>query len=92
MIMDVEKLKDLDELLMSEDPHALRITFVDGETYDLRQFSAADEGECVATVLQPINISERKRKFFKSNSGMLFNLSEVVEVRNLKTNEIIFRS
>ena len=90
--MDAEKLKELDELLMEEDTEALRITFVDGETYDLCQFSAADEGECVATVIQPINATERKRKSFKVDSGMLFHLSEIIEVRNLKTNEVIFSS
>ncbi len=92
MIMDVEKLKELEELLASEDIKNLRITFVDGEVYDLCQFSAVDEWECAATVTQPINMVEGKRKFFKSDSGMLFNLREVVEAKNPKTNEVIFRS
>jgi hypothetical protein len=92
MIMDAERLKELDELLMSENTQALRITFVDGEIHDLCQFSAADKGECVAAVIQPINATERKRQFFKSDLGMLFNLNEIVEIRNLNTNEVIFRA
>lgn len=91
-IVDVEKLKELEELLASEDTKNLLITFVDSEVYELYQFSDVDEGECAATVIQQIIMAEGKREFFKSGSGMLFKLSEVLEAKNPKTNEVIFRS
>ncbi len=95
--MDAEKLKELERLLMSEGTAALRVLFLDAESYELSQFSVAQDADeefshCIATVIQSVNIPERKRKFFKPDSGIIFSLNDVVEVTDVKTSERIFCS
>jgi hypothetical protein len=88
--MEREKLKELYRLLMSKQERVFRIQFIDGETYELSQFYAFDDGYCIATVVQLINVSEGKQELFKTDSVMQFNLKEVVEARDCKTDRIEF--
>ena len=97
MVMDAEKLEELENLLLSEDTESLHVLFVDDESYELSLFSVAQDADeefphCTAIVIRPINIPEHKRKFFNPDSGMMFSLNDVTEVRDAKTNERIFCS
>jgi len=75
---------------MSRQEEVFRISFFDGETYDLSQFYAFEDGACIATVIDFVNISEEKRNLFEQGSAMEFNLNDALEVRDRRTDEIIF--
>lgn len=96
--MNKQKVDELEKMLLEADEQnkTLRVQFVEMEVYDLTGFAVCrDFGEeyphCTAVNVRPVNTSENKRNTFLGNEAMLFDLDDVVEIREPASNICLFR-
>lgn len=98
--MNTQDLEALEHLLdeADEQKRMLRLHFVNGEIYELRGFSIAqDIGEeyphCTGVlVVRIVQAPEEKRRLFPPEFALFFHLEDVILVQEVETEKTLFQS
>jgi hypothetical protein len=73
---------------------AIRITFISGEVFVLRYLSEVDEPDEIGVfsgeILASENITPDRARFFTVGSGIDFAGSEIAELEDAETGELLF--
>lgn len=91
-------MKSVRACIDDSEGHILRISFRDGEVFDLMTFAEVCEADAPAgptwsaVVVKAVNASGEKRRFFPPGSGMDFLECDISEIRDLTLDSVVYRS